>query len=249
MVMAISRALDAVNAIDGRLVLVAKCGVTLAAALLLAWKIHGKRHGAGAKSRLTDPLLMVCGLLAVLSWWNFGRFYHPRYLHLHDIYHYYIGSKYFPELGYTRLYTCTAAADIEDGAGSDMPTRWIRNLATNNLELASTIAIDPAICDPYFTPARWEMFRRDVAWFRARLSPDLWNVIQLDHGYNASPAWGVLGRLLSSTGACLDLLNRGNRADRPVSLAHDVRGDGVGIRVARDVYCIGVVGRQRSRWI
>ena len=57
------------------------------------------------------------GALLRLLLFNLFRFHFDRYLHVWEIYHYYVGAKYFPELGYTRLYTCTALADEESGAG------------------------------------------------------------------------------------------------------------------------------------
>src|SRR5262249_49140620 len=110
------------------------------------------------------------GLLAVLaaasfaSWWNFGHFQFPEYLQVHEHYHYYIGSKYFHELGYTRLYECTAVADVEEGFGDDVRRRFIRNLETNVLEPGERILRNPTACTQYFTQERWNSFKRDIAW-------------------------------------------------------------------------------------
>ena len=48
-----------------------------------------------------------------LSWWNLGRFHFNPFIHYYEFYHYYLGAKYAPELGYTRLYECTVAAEDE----------------------------------------------------------------------------------------------------------------------------------------
>ena len=58
-----------------------------------------------------------------------------RSVHLRDTYHYYLGAKYFTELGYRGLYDCSLAADIEAGLGGDLSSRLIRNLETNKMEL------------------------------------------------------------------------------------------------------------------
>ena len=44
---------------------------------------------------------------------------------------------------------------------------------------------------------RWEAFVTDVLWFRTRTTPEEFRRILLDHGYNATPAWGILGGALA----------------------------------------------------
>ena len=67
-----------------------------------------------------DPIrenlrLLALGLVAVTafaSYYNFFRFIESDDFHGPDVYHYYMGSKYFPELGYFELYHCTVASLI-----------------------------------------------------------------------------------------------------------------------------------------
>jgi len=63
--------------------------------------------------------LLVLALLAVaaLGYVNFG-FFHPGRGHVHywDAFHYFMGAKYLPELGYSKLYEATYAAGRELGA-------------------------------------------------------------------------------------------------------------------------------------
>ncbi|MBL8741898.1 MAG: hypothetical protein JNK04_12410, partial [Myxococcales bacterium] len=48
------------------------------------------------------------GIMGVLLYFNTFKFGYPKYSHRWDQYHYYMGAKYFPEIGYDGLYKCTA---------------------------------------------------------------------------------------------------------------------------------------------
>jgi hypothetical protein len=89
-------------------------------------------------------------------------------------------------------------ADREAGLGAQVAAHPIRNLTTNTVERVPRDA-EPS-CRRHFTPARWRSFERDVAWFRARYNERSWALLRLDHGYNPSPAWGLMGTPLSNTG-------------------------------------------------
>ena len=65
------------------------------------------------------------GVLAFACWWNLGAFHFGhRYVHTPEFFHYYLGAKYFDELGYTRLYDCAAAVEVEHGRGTEVARRW-----------------------------------------------------------------------------------------------------------------------------
>jgi len=145
--------------------------------------------------------LAALGLAALAGWWNFGQFqFAGGSLHFHEFFHYYLGSKYFPELGYTGLYDCVAAVDVEQGFAQQAAMRWIRNLETNELRIGSPSVENPDICRSRFSPERWASFSHDVAWFRAHLNSRKWTELSTDHGYNATPVWNVAGHVLSNTG-------------------------------------------------
>ncbi len=174
-----------------------KIGVAAAtAALLLAGLILRRTGHAAAFRRTRDGFLLVLGILGGVGWWNF--FSVPRYVHLHDGYHYFVGAKYFPELGYERLYVCTVIADIEAGLGDNLVGRRVRNLETNILERGTELALDPPHCKAHFSPERWTMFTEDIAWFRAQLPVSEWRRLQMDHGFNGSPVWLLAGRFFAS---------------------------------------------------
>src|SRR5437764_431125 len=65
-----------------------------------------------------DRVLAGLGALGLLFYFNMGFLHFGNFIHAWDTYHYYVGSKYFPELSYDLLYDCTAVADVEDADSS-----------------------------------------------------------------------------------------------------------------------------------
>lgn len=61
-----------------------------------------------------------------------------------------------------------------------------------------------ARCQARFSKERWAAFVEDVAWFRARTSEAGWRQILSGHGFNGTPAWAILGGLLSNAGPATD---------------------------------------------
>jgi hypothetical protein len=167
---------------------------------LLAWGLWLRRAGrAGHRRRLRDGLLAAVGLLSLATYFNLGFFHFGNWVHNWDVFHYYVGAKYFPELGYERLYECVAIADAEDGLRRRVELRKITNLRTNVLETTADVLAHPERCKSHFTEARWATFKSDVAFFRAREGARRWDDAQTDHGYNATPVWNVAGTLLANT--------------------------------------------------
>lgn len=108
-------------------------------------------------------------------------------------YHYYLGAKYFEELGYDGLYEQTLAADRQGG-------RKLRG-AMIIRDLGSYDPV-PAMYEARrrsdaWTDARWSSFVDDVAFFADRIDPDSFRKILRDRGYNATPAGGVVYRVTS----------------------------------------------------
>ena len=114
-------------------------GATLVSALMVRRRGVSPRTGA--------RLLGVCAALAVASWVRFGQLHvlairpdgagpdaarveQHRPLQFHEFFHYYVGPKYFAELGYLGLYDCTALADAEnrDRGRRQAPNRRLRPL-------------------------------------------------------------------------------------------------------------------------
>jgi hypothetical protein len=147
-----------------------------------------------------NQLLLLIGLLSFHAYWNFGAFHFGNYTHYHEAYHYYVGSKYFKELSYDRLYDCAAVADSEDPSlRRRVELRKITNLRTNVLENTNDVLAHPQErCKQYFSPQRWADFKKDIEFFRNHNGIQRWEDAQGDHGYNATPVWNVLGSALAS---------------------------------------------------
>lgn len=154
------------------------------------------RHGRWRKWR--DRGLAVLGVLAALTYINFGSFHFGNYLHNWEWFHYYTGSKYFQELGYERLYECTAIADSEDGLRRRVELRKMTNLRTNLLETTEKVLAHPEECKKHFSADRWQSFKKDITFFRSREGAQRWDDAQTDHGYNGTPVWNIAGTLLAN---------------------------------------------------
>ena len=137
---------------------------------------------------------VVFALLAVaaLAYPNFGVFHPNHYRHIHywDVYHYFMGAKYFPELGYSRLYEATYVAGRELGAFGGVQA--VRDLTTYRFRDPATI--DAAAVRERFTPERWQAFKRDLIVIASRIKE--WPGPLLDRGYNDPPPRALLLHLL-----------------------------------------------------
>lgn len=136
-------------------------------------------------------------------------------VHLHEFLHYFIGTKYFRELGHDDLYEGIVLADHADDPAHFVPRDRIRNLSTNRVDRTrADVVREGARIRERFTDARWEAFRADVALLRdAFPSVESWHrsAILKDHGYNGTPLTSTLfGRISNqpwlSTYAFLEIL-------------------------------------------
>lgn len=153
-------------------------------------------------ARRNRTMLIALGLVAlfaVASYYRFGRFRRDgSFVHHHEFYHYYMGSKYFPELGYDGLYAATHRALLDNDAALSDAIGVVKNLRTYRLE-SPAVSLERATgVVRSFSDARWQAFKRDVAFFQTRISPEGWQFLLVDHGYNATPFWNLLGCLFSS---------------------------------------------------
>ena len=142
--------------------------------------------------------LALSALLAVATYLDFGVFRYGSYLNEWDFYHYYVGTKYAPELGYTGLYGATLMADAEAGLRYHNPRGEIRDLATARLRDVREVAAEAERYRRRFSESRWHDFVADIAWFKSQLPENRWSLLLVDHGYNGTPAWSfVVGGLLT----------------------------------------------------
>ena len=174
---------------------------------LLGLLVGGWRwRRAGRQTLLQGAGLGLLALAAPLAYTNFGTFAGYWSVHYHDAAHYFLGAKYAPELGYTRLYDCLATAAAQEERWPTDARAPVRDLRSNDLRPLSAVLKDGPLCTARFTPSRWADFRRDVVFFQSQLHPGAWAALLTDHGYNATPVWTWL-------------LRTSVLRDRPASLA------------------------------
>ena len=149
--------------------------------------------------------MALLGLISFACYFNFGLWHFRNYVHQWDTFHYYVGSKYFKELSYDRLYECVAVADAEEpGLRRRVELRKVMNLRTNMMEGTQQILAHPEDCKGHFTPERWEAFKHDVAYFRGKHDVKRWEEAQTDHGYNGTPVWNIVGTTLANSAPASD---------------------------------------------
>ncbi|MBL8914401.1 MAG: hypothetical protein JNM17_27090 [Archangium sp.] len=173
--------------------------ISIGALGVIGWGLY--RHWEGKShlgQRLRDRLLLVLGLLGFLGYFNFGHLHFGNFVHVWDTYHYVMGAKYFPELGYEKLYDCTTVANYENGHTDEVARQTYTDLRTNIIIKTDEIIAHPERCKESFTPERWQAYRTDVAAFRAMVNEGRWREIHLDHGYNATPVWTLAGYALTN---------------------------------------------------
>jgi hypothetical protein len=182
---------------------------------LAAGAVFYERRREGERRPVAERWKRFVGItLAVLSvalYFNAFKLGYQKWYHRHDQYHYYMGSKYFPELGYDRLYRCTVIAEDElgvvrneKGQSFDLSKearhgdRKVRDLGNTNLLIpAADVLADPASCKTHFSPEKWEAFKADTKFFRFEADKNYWHGMQKDHGYNPPPVWTLIGRFFA----------------------------------------------------
>lgn len=181
-----------------------RIALAITTALLLMYEMRAER----LRERITLKTKKWIALgLTVVAFFTYFDFFNPnvryeKYYHRHEFYHYYLGSKYFKEIGYTELYECTAVAEVELGRGAAVAKRDLRDLHVNLIKPVKDtyVLTHPEQCKNKFTPARWEAWKKDVDWFYKSSVGSYWDNMQKDHGYNPPPVWGMTGKLFASLG-------------------------------------------------
>ena len=149
--------------------------------------------GQRVPHRWMRPVAAGAVAAGLLAYPNFGAF-HPtqigRVIHYWDAFHYFMGAKYLPELGYSRLYEAVVVAGRELGAFQGVS--HVRDLTTYGMR--ETTTIDAVAVRGRFAPSRWRAFKSDLAFFGGHIRE--WPGPLLDHGYNDPPPRALLLHLI-----------------------------------------------------
>ena len=212
-----------------RAVDVTKAVLALAAAGCVFYERHREAVRRPVAERWKRFAGVVLGLAAITAYFDGFTFVYARYYHRWDQYHYYMGARYFRELGYDGLYRCSVVAQDELGTVTapppdrdfvhergpvDMakevrhPDKKIRDLGGTNLLVPAVSALDdPGRCKARFSPERWEQYKADVRFFRMGSEKQFWQDMQTDHGFNPPPVWTIAGSFFASMHQAGDVLD------------------------------------------
>jgi hypothetical protein len=174
--------------------LLAKGGLSLLALILVVWR-HRKR--GPLKDDQAGQALGVMAVVALLAYTNFGQFHHGGLIHHWEQLHYFLGSKYFPEVGYDGIYSATLAAERELDLGHGIQS-YVRDLRTNEVVPVRSLLNHMDEVRDRFTDERWQLFREDTRYFLEHNRYDYISNIRRDHGYNPTPTWTFSARLFSA---------------------------------------------------
>jgi hypothetical protein len=153
----------------------------------------------------------LAGVTGVAAFFNFGIAFHQwdwGFVDRWEQFHYQLGSKYFPELGYDGLYVASVLAHWE--TTPDFPIQRIRDLRSNRFADPASMVAHLREVRSRFSEARWRDFLSDHQNYVDHSYSRMWERVRQDHGYNPTPAWTFVARIfaarLPSTNATLNFL-------------------------------------------
>jgi hypothetical protein len=168
--------------------------VILSAATLVVLYVRYRRGKTRVASPETRPFgtyvtITLAVLFSFAVFHNFGTMRGGTFVQVADMFHYYLGSKYFEEVGYFDLYNAVIVADTEQN------NELARSPFYTDLRTYQNAPIQKAIDDAarvrrLFSDERWSAFKDDVDYFKRATgsprAPGLFFLL-MDHGYNGSP--------------------------------------------------------------
>ncbi len=144
---------------------------------------------------LVVSVLLVSLVFGILGFFHYMHFLGGRFNNYHDVYHYYFGSKYSAELGYSDLYKCTLMAEIDgkETLSSYFLKSQIRLMDTYEHVPVEQVLDEVRACKTNFSPERWEQFTTDLRDYRRIFNLRSMKSRLKDMGYNATPVWNMVG--------------------------------------------------------
>ena len=163
--------------------------------VLLAVGAMGLALGWTCLARRTAVILLsVLVFVSAANYMRWGQALLTERIDSYDVIHYYLGAKYFDELGYYGLYPAIALADAEAGPFNSGVSRYRSQDKEQGYELrpiSEAIENGRKLRKTSFSPERWESFVRDFLHLQRdfTMTSDLWETLLKDRGFNATPAW------------------------------------------------------------
>lgn len=166
--------------------------------VILYYEASREMEGNPVPLRWKKIVAGILGVAGVVAYFQFFQIGYKEFYHRWEFFHYYVGSKYYKEIGFEGIYTCAAVAEFDLGYQKEARTRKLRDLRENLIVPTKDILEHPERCKAAFTPERWDAFKADIDFFRRVSLGNYWTDMQKDHGYNPPPVWGLTGWLFSS---------------------------------------------------
>jgi len=165
---------------------------------LLAVVVVALRHLRPGKlePEKAGQLLVMMAVVAVAAYPNFGKLHGRSGIHHWEQFHYFLGSKYFPELRYDGLYIASMAAERELNLGLRSQSH-VRDLRTNEVVPTRGLTDHRREVKNRFSAERWNDFLDDTRYFVTGNDYNYLTRIRKDHGYNPTPTWTFTARLFS----------------------------------------------------
>jgi len=180
--------------------------VAIELALLAAFAcVVTVRSRFGRGSRTTSALLGCIAVASLIPHLQGVRLHTNGIFHVHptEFYHYYLGTKYFPECGYYGLYEAATIAEFELDPEGFRPEETLRHLRNPQFEVRKgELLRKREAIRSRFSAARWREFLDDYA-FLQTFDLRSWGTHppERDHGYNGTPATtALLGGLARFSG-------------------------------------------------
>src|SRR5262245_39913387 len=167
---------------------------------LVLWRL---RRPGKLGPRDAGSALVLFSMVCAAAYLNFGRFHGAGMVHHWEQFHYVLGSKYFPEVGYDGLYVASMGAQLATEPDRLRPT-YLRDLRNNQVVETDALSRHGYEVRQRFSDARWQQFTRDHKVFLDINNDEYLAKIRTDHGYNPTPTWTFTARLFSGWGALSD---------------------------------------------
>lgn len=172
----------------------AKIAIAGVMAALLVASYLLERGVTWRRRAFTTAFALVLAASA-LAYVNLGVFrWSGGFINVWEQYHFFLGSKYLPEVRYDGLYDATVAAMADRYHVPKGVT--VRDLTSFELRPAHSSQESVEAARARFAPERWQAFSDDAVVFFRKLGLSFERVIR-DHGNTGSPSWAALAQLFT----------------------------------------------------
>jgi len=160
----------------------------------LRWMEPKKSAASAWTGHLLAFLMLALCFTTTLNYGRYGTKLIADRIDVYDVIHYYLGPKYFDELGYMDLYPACILADREAGTHfkPDPPTYQAETAAGYEVRPFRDALVRGEEVKARFTPERWAQFSHDFVTLQRDfygLERDYWYQLINDHGFNGTPGW------------------------------------------------------------